>query len=98
MKQTTKIYSAIAISSAFFIVEIVLGFRQRSLALVADAFHVASDIIGFVVALVARILADRKTGIPRRSTSILVSGGKRVMCLGQDDTYHDKTDDGTLFC
>lgn len=68
MKQTTKIWSAIAISSAFFLVEIIIGFRQRSLALVADAFHVASDIIGFVVALIARILADRKTGIPSRST------------------------------
>ncbi|KAK9893811.1 cation efflux protein [Cystobasidium minutum MCA 4210] len=64
MKQTTKIWCAIGISTAFFIVEIVLGFRQRSLALVADAFHVASDIIGFVVALVARYLADRKTGLP----------------------------------
>lgn len=61
MKQTTKIWSAIAISSAFFLVEIVLGFRQRSLALVADAFHVASDIIGFIVALVARYLQDTKT-------------------------------------
>lgn len=66
MKQTTKIWCAIGISTAFFIVEIVLGFRQRSLALVADAFHVASDIIGFVVALVARYLADRKTGLPSK--------------------------------
>lgn len=44
----------------------MVGFRQRSLALVADAFHVASDIIGFVVALIARLLADRKTGIPSK--------------------------------
>lgn len=76
MKQTTKIWSAIGISTAFFIVEIVLGFRQRSLALVADAFHVASDIIGFIVALVARMLADRKTGLPsewRQYTTNLIA-------------------------
>lgn len=44
LSKAAKLQSAIAISSAFFIVEVVVGFRQRSLALVADAFHVASGL------------------------------------------------------
>jgi Co/Zn/Cd efflux system component len=48
-----RIATVIVISSAFFLVELIIGFRNHSLALVADAFHVASDLIGFVVALVA---------------------------------------------
>lgn len=37
-----KLEIAIAISTAFFVVEIVVGFRQNSLVLIADAFHVVS--------------------------------------------------------
>ncbi|GEM10391.1 hypothetical protein Rt10032_c11g4408 [Rhodotorula toruloides] len=55
-----KVEIAIGISTAFFVVEIVVGFRQNSLVLIADAFHVVSDLVGFVVALVAFRLADRK--------------------------------------
>lgn len=65
LSRAGKLYFAIAVSSAFFIVEIVIGFRQRSLALVADAFHVASDLIGFLVALVAVQLANKKQGLSR---------------------------------
>lgn len=43
----------ILLSSLFFTLEITIGFRQHSLALVADAFHVASDLISFGVALYA---------------------------------------------
>ncbi|BGP26648.1 hypothetical protein JCM10295v2_005601 [Rhodotorula toruloides] len=59
-----KVEIAIGISTAFFVVEIVVGFRQNSLVLIADAFHVVSDLVGFVIALVAFRLADRKNGIP----------------------------------
>jgi solute carrier family 30 (zinc transporter), member 1 len=48
-----RVAAIIAISSSFLVLELVIGFRNHSLALVADAFHVASDLIGFAVALVA---------------------------------------------
>ncbi|OLN97404.1 Zinc/cadmium resistance protein 1 [Colletotrichum chlorophyti] len=34
-----RLAAAIAISSAFFVAELVIGFRTKSLALIADAFH-----------------------------------------------------------
>jgi zinc transporter 1 len=48
-----RIIAVICIALAFFITEIAIGFRNRSLALIADAFHIFSDLIGYVVALVA---------------------------------------------
>ena len=48
-----KLYAVTIISTIFSIVEIVLGFRQRSLVLIADAFHVTSDLFGFIIAIVA---------------------------------------------
>ncbi|BGO99981.1 putative Zinc/cadmium resistance protein (putative) [Rhodotorula toruloides] len=64
LSKARKLEIAIGISTAFFVVEIVVGFRQNSLVLIADAFHVVSDLVGFVVALVAFRLADRKHGVP----------------------------------
>ncbi|KDQ58282.1 hypothetical protein JAAARDRAFT_35091 [Jaapia argillacea MUCL 33604] len=48
-----RLLAVICISGSFFVLEIVIGFMHHSLALVADAFHVCSDLIGFGVALVA---------------------------------------------
>ncbi|KAH7920619.1 cation efflux protein [Leucogyrophana mollusca] len=39
MKPTTKLSIVLAISIAFFTTEIAIGFRTKSLALIADAFH-----------------------------------------------------------
>ncbi|KAH6915938.1 cation efflux family-domain-containing protein [Coprinopsis sp. MPI-PUGE-AT-0042] len=39
MKNTTRIGIVLLVSFAFFVVEIVIGFRTKSLALIADAFH-----------------------------------------------------------
>ncbi|KAF5852740.1 hypothetical protein GGP41_008158 [Bipolaris sorokiniana] len=40
---------------------ISVGFYTRSLALVADAFHYLNDLIGFIIALVAVQVSERKT-------------------------------------
>ena len=53
-----KLYAVTIISTIFSIVEIVLGFRQRSLVLIADAFHVTSDLFGFIIAIVAVHLSE----------------------------------------
>jgi hypothetical protein len=53
LSRTQKLLAISVVSSLFFALEIVIGFRQHSLALVADAFHVASDLISFGVALYA---------------------------------------------
>ncbi|TYL50468.1 cation diffusion facilitator family transporter [Agromyces mariniharenae] len=55
----TRIVVAMAIIGAFLVVQVVGGILSGSLALLADAGHMASDLIGLVVALVAAIVAAR---------------------------------------
>ncbi|EXL95871.1 cation efflux protein [Fusarium oxysporum II5] len=55
MKITKKqrLIATICISFSFFAAELAVGFYTHSIALIADAFHYLSDLIGIVVALVA---------------------------------------------
>lgn len=55
----TRIWVAIAIIGAFLVVQVVGGILTGSLALLADAGHMASDLIGLIVALVAAMVAAR---------------------------------------
>ena len=48
----TRLLVAIAIIGAFLVVQVVGGVLSGSLSLLADAGHMASDLIGLVVALV----------------------------------------------
>jgi cobalt-zinc-cadmium efflux system protein len=50
---------AIAIVSAVLVIEVVGAVITSSLALVADAGHMVSDLIGLVIALVASVIAAR---------------------------------------
>lgn len=58
----------VAIASLFLILELVVGFKTRSLVLIADAFHILSDIIGYVVALIAVRYAGQSVKVPARYT------------------------------
>ncbi|OHE92855.1 cation diffusion facilitator family transporter [Colletotrichum orchidophilum] len=73
-----RLVATIAISGGFFIAELVIGYRTKSLALIADAFHYMNDLLGFAVALIAVIVSDRKTPPPRT----LPFGWKRAQVLG----------------
>lgn len=55
----TRLWLAIAIIGAFLVVQVVGAVLSGSLALLADAGHMASDLIGLVVALVAAMVAAR---------------------------------------
>src|SRR5690349_17601651 len=55
----TRLLVAIAIIGAFLVVQVVGGVLSGSLSLLADAGHMASDLIGLVVALVAATVAAR---------------------------------------
>ncbi|KAL8995448.1 MAG: hypothetical protein Q9188_006808 [Gyalolechia gomerana] len=57
--------------------EITVGFSTRSLALVADSFHYLSDLVGFVVALVALKMSERA-----ESPNSLSFGWQRSQLLG----------------
>ncbi len=51
----------IVLNTAFIVCEIIYGLKANSLALLADAGHNTSDVIGLFVAWIATILAKRKS-------------------------------------
>ncbi|KAK5998650.1 Vacuolar zinc transporter ZRC1 [Cladobotryum mycophilum] len=72
-----RLIATIVISLLFFLTELLVGFYTRSLALVADAFHYLSDLIGFIVALVALVVSERPDP-PQK----LTYGWQRATLLG----------------
>ncbi|XPS97460.1 hypothetical protein M3J09_006688 [Ascochyta lentis] len=72
-----RLRAVIAISFCFFVAEISVGFYTHSLALVSDAFHYLNDLIGFIVALVAVQVTERK-----ESPQDLTFGWTRAQLLG----------------
>lgn len=73
-----RLIATIGISFSFFIAELVVGFYTHSLALIADAFHYLSDLIGIVVALVALMVSERTEPAPQGYTF----GWQRATLLG----------------
>ncbi len=54
-----RLVSTIAIIGAFIVVQVVGGLLSGSLALLADAGHMAGDLVGLVIALGAAVVAAR---------------------------------------
>ncbi|EPS28802.1 hypothetical protein PDE_03748 [Penicillium oxalicum 114-2] len=77
ISRVQRLSAVIGISLCFFVAEISIGFYTHSLALVADAFHYLNDLVGFIVALVAAIVAER-TDAPQS----LTFGWQRIQLLG----------------
>ncbi|KAL8805215.1 MAG: hypothetical protein Q9182_002090 [Xanthomendoza sp. 2 TL-2023] len=77
LSKSDRLLAIILISFSFFIAEIVVGFTTHSLALIADSFHYLSDLIGFVVALVALRKSERED-----SPSNFTFGWQRIQLLG----------------
>ena len=72
----SKLTKATAIVVVFMVAEVVGGIVSGSLAILTDAAHLMSDLVGFVVSLVALHLAKRKP------TAVLSFGFKRAEVLG----------------
>ncbi|KAH7275447.1 cation efflux protein [Fusarium solani] len=73
-----RLMATICIAFSFFVAELAVGFYTRSLALVADAFHYLSDLIGIIVALVALLIQERPEPAPQEYTY----GWQRATLLG----------------
>jgi len=76
---------AIGVNSLFVAIEFVYGFIANSTALMADAGHNLSDVLGLILAWGAAVLAKRAPS-PRytyglRSTSILAALGNALLLL-----------------
>ncbi|CAO3587842.1 unnamed protein product [Absidia cylindrospora] len=54
-----KLWFATGLALVFFFTELVAGYLANSLALFSDAFHLLSDVVSFLVALVAIYLAEK---------------------------------------
>ncbi|KAF4957764.1 hypothetical protein FGADI_2896 [Fusarium gaditjirri] len=80
MKITKKqrLIATICISFSFFAAELAVGFYTHSIALIADAFHYLSDLIGIVVALIALMLQEHTKPAPQGYTY----GWHRATILG----------------
>ncbi|EHA47302.1 cation efflux system protein czcD [Pyricularia oryzae 70-15] len=78
ISRKSRIIIAISISALFFIAELYVAFRTRSLALMADAFHYINDVVSFVIGLVAIMLSERKETPPE----MLSFGWQRATILG----------------
>lgn len=63
---TTRLFIVLCLSSVLFVAELVTGLLTNSLALIADAGHVLSDVAGIVLALLAIWFAARPAS-PRRT-------------------------------
>src|SRR3972149_5884699 len=61
-----RLSAVLALTLAFLVVEVVAGFVTGSLALLADAGHMLTDVAGLMLALLAMKIAERPAS-PRRT-------------------------------
>merc|ERR1719220_147161 len=60
-----KLIIQIVMTVGFFLVELIVGYTNKSVALVADAFHMLSDVIALIVGLVAVRFQKKSTKNPQ---------------------------------
>jgi cobalt-zinc-cadmium efflux system protein len=78
---------AFGLVAAFFVVELAVGLVSGSLALIADAGHMAADVVALGAALVATKIATRHDGTGRRTygsyrAEVFASGFTVLVMLG----------------
>ena len=53
MSPRTSFISMMLMTGSFFLVEIIVGYMANSMALVADSFHMLSDVVSLIVGFLA---------------------------------------------
>ena len=80
-----SLYGAIALTAVIFFVEIIGGWWSGSLALIADATHMAVDLLGLSLSLVAAMLsrlpADPKRTYGYRRVEVLAALGNAIALM-----------------
>lgn len=77
LSKTTRICILLGIDSAFFLLELVVGYAVHSLALVADSFHMLNDVLSLCVGLWAVRAANAKN-----HSRLFTYGFQRAETLG----------------
>ncbi|XP_043229187.1 zinc transporter 1-like [Amphibalanus amphitrite] len=55
-----RLLTMFSLTTTFFLVEIIVGYATNSMALVADSFHMLSDVVALVVAFLAVRMSPKK--------------------------------------
>lgn len=76
-QKSTRIIILLVIDTAFFILELSVGYAVHSLALVADSFHMLNDVLSLCVGLWAVKVANTK-----KSSKMYTYGWQRAETLG----------------
>ncbi|KAF2847917.1 zinc/cadmium resistance protein-like protein [Plenodomus tracheiphilus IPT5] len=77
LSKSTRIMILLAIDTAFFFLELIVGYAVHSLALVADSFHMLNDVISLLVGLWAVKVANQKN-----NSKTYTYGWQRAETLG----------------
>jgi cobalt-zinc-cadmium efflux system protein len=81
-----RLVAVLGITGAVLVVEVVVGLFAGSLALLADAGHMATDAVGIGLALVAVRMAGRAPTVHRtfgwQRAEVLAAGGNALVLLG----------------
>ncbi|XP_064634668.1 proton-coupled zinc antiporter SLC30A1-like [Lineus longissimus] len=59
--KTCRLLSMLALTGSFFVVEITVGYISNSIALVADSFHMLSDVVALIVGFASVRVSKWKT-------------------------------------
>jgi len=59
--KTCRLSSMLVLTTTYFLVEIIVGYVTNSMALVADSFHMLSDVIALVIGLFSVRISKKKT-------------------------------------
>ena len=81
-----RLVAVLGITGAVLVIEVVVGLLAGSLALLADAGHMATDALGLGLALLAVRMAGRTPTVQRtfgwQRAEVLAAGGNALLLLG----------------
>ena len=81
-----RLVAVLGITGAVLVIEAVVGLLAGSLALLADAGHMATDVLGLGLALLAVRMAGRTPTVQRtfgwQRAEVLAAGGNALLLLG----------------
>ena len=75
--KTGSVISMIGLTASFFLVEVIVGYATNSMALVADSFHMLSDVMSLVIGFLALRYSKRNQRTERNTF-----GWQRAEVLG----------------
>ncbi|AZI59622.1 cation transporter [Nakamurella antarctica] len=86
-RYTSRLAIAFALTAGFFVIELVAGLLSDSLALIADAGHMATDVVALGAALVATRIAGRPDSTGKRTygryrSEVFAAGLTCLLMLG----------------